>query len=561
MSNHRERVHILLVSETQDNKLFFESILSKEPDTRSEYRLDSVSNLKDALSHHRRHAADVLLLDIAAGGSGIDVLKKCLSEISDAPIVAFTEDGNTTHTTSIINSGAQDYLVKGQVNHFLFTRTILHAIERHKVRREYEKMVMELKSANEKLEKIAMVDSLTGLLNRRGLQEALSREIHRTHNDESELMAILMDLDDFKHVNDTLGHAVGDVLLREIAQKIQVSIRLTDYAARVGGDEFLVLIPQTRFAEGVRVADKIRRAVCGLQAPLSLEYTAKVTASIGLISVSEDTLSVDELLAKAHLVLQVSKKNGKNKVSFERTGEAFEAGQQSQLAKILQALKEGNQYKVVKQPIMNLVDGKMVGYEFLSRFSVEGLELPDDFFRVCLENNILTLVDRTCLKNCITAGQELADSYVQHINLFPSTIIDIPIANLIQIFGENGRNGKYCIEISEQQIIGDPSYLIGAVAQFKKMGIAIAIDDVGFGRSCLESLILLEPHIVKIDKKWVNGIAGTEWRQRSLKRLLKVARSLGSEVVAEGIETKEDMEMLVTLGVKYGQGYYLGRPA
>ncbi|MEI8345799.1 MAG: EAL domain-containing protein, partial [Candidatus Omnitrophota bacterium] len=164
-------------------------------------------------------------------------------------------------------------------------------------------------------------------------------------------------------------------------------------------------------------------------------------------------------------------------------------------------------------------------------------------------------------KNCVTASKDLPPAIKRHLNIFPSTMIDIPVRNLLQVFEESTLNGSYCIEISEQQIIGDPSYLVEAVTQLKKSGVEIAIDDVGFGRSCLESLILLEPDVVKIDKKLVNGISKNEWCEHSLKRFLKVTEALGSEVIAEGIETLEDMETLVSLGVKYGQGYYLGRPA
>ena len=139
--------------------------------------------------------------------------------------------------------------------------------------------------------------------------------------------------------------------------------------------------------------------------------------------------------------------------------------------------------------------------------------------------------------------------------------MDFPAQHFLEALKARENNLKYCIEISEQQIIGEPSYLARTVKAFKDHGVQIAIDDVGFGRSCLESLVLLEPDIVKIDKKWVMGIKEDDTRRRSLQRILKVSSVLGCEVVAEGIETPDELEVLKDLGVLYGQGYLFGHPA
>jgi EAL domain-containing protein (putative c-di-GMP-specific phosphodiesterase class I) len=187
--------------------------------------------------------------------------------------------------------------------------------------------------------------------------------------------------------------------------------------------------------------------------------------------------------------------------------------------------------------------------------------MPDDFFRLCMEENILTLVDHRCYKNCIKASASLPKGIRRHVNLFPSTILDIPPRHLIDSLPNDETRNDYCIEISEKQIIGDPSYLMSTVEEFKRSGVHVAIDDVGYGRSCLESAVLLEPDIIKIDKTFVTGVSDDPTRLRSLRRLLKVASSLGAEVVAEGIERRKDLEALKALGVKSGQGYFWGLPA
>jgi len=558
---NRKKIQILLIEDNPDDVVLIQEILSEQNGDIPKFKLFNACRLEEGLSRLTEEDIDVILLDLMLpDGRGTETLRRLNSKAAEIPIVVLTAFNDASHATEMVSLGAQDYLVKGQVSYPLLSRTLLHAIERHKIQQEHLSLARELRRANVRLEKLVFSDPLSGLMNRRGLQEALSREIQRTRRGQEELLALILDLDNFKHINDTLGYSVGDVLLKEISKTILRSVRVTDYVARIGGDEFLILMPDTRFAEGARLAEKVRRSIEAATVPLSMGPAFKVTASFGLLRVSPDTLSIDELFAQTHHVLKNSKKMGKNRVSYSMESE--ENGYWShEVANILGALRHGRHYQVLKQPIFELSQRVQVGFEFLSRFNAPGLEMPDDFFRVSLENNILTSVDSQCLKNCIAAGAWLPAQITRHVNIFPSTILDIPTRNLIQLFEAGKGSSRFCVEISEQQIIGDPSYLIEPVTSLRRSGVSIAIDDVGFGRSSLESLILLEPDVVKVDKKWVNGISKNEGCERSLRRLKKVTDALGAELVAEGIETQEDLDTLISTGVKYGQGYYLGRPA
>jgi EAL domain-containing protein (putative c-di-GMP-specific phosphodiesterase class I) len=224
-------------------------------------------------------------------------------------------------------------------------------------------------------------------------------------------------------------------------------------------------------------------------------------------------------------------------------------------------LAKGKNLVTVKQPIFRLKDESPIGYEFLSRYSNGVFEMPEVFFRLCSERNILTLVDHHCLRHALRAATALPGYARFHVNLFPSTMIAIPVEHLLASFPQPIPPGSYCIEISEQQIIGDPSYLLEPVRALRKAGILIAVDDVGFGNSCLESLILLEPDILKIDKRCITGLARDRERIESLRRYLTLSNTLKCETIAEGIETREDVNVLRDLGVEYGQGFLWGRPA
>lgn len=545
-----DEVHILLIEDNPGDVFLLQKMLKENPSAR--YILHSAETLKDAWDLLRARRMDAVLLDLCLPDShGYATFERVQDEIPDIPIIIMTQFNEEQTMMDSMRMGAEDFIVKGEYDKTSLTRTIRHAIERHKTRKQLQTVTEELRAVNLKLERLAMLDPLTDTLNRRGLQQILSRELDLLKREESGLLALMVDFDCFERVNRTLGHLTGDIILKEMARRLKQSLRPADYIARAGGDEFIILLPQTRRAEGIFVAEKIRLAIS--KSPVSVNGGEGIylTASIGLDAVSEETPTIDQLLSKMHFILNQSKSLGKNRLAYHGDPSTDD------LSIVTSALQNGESFHAVRQPIVDLRNQEKVAYEYLSRSRVSGFEMPEDFFRISMESNILALVDHHCFKACVKASHGF--NVRSHINLFPSTMIDTPVDCLLEAM--NGRAREYCIEISEQQILGDPSYLAGSVLSLKREGISIAVDDVGFGRSCLESLVLLEPQIVKIDKKWVRGIKYDAARRRSLSRLLKVTRALGSEVVAEGIETEDELDVLRDFNVLYGQGYFFGKPS
>lgn len=522
------------------------------------FEVETAQTLAEGLSRMRAGGIDVALIDLGLGDSqGLGTFLQLRGQSPDLPIVILSGDDQDGLALEAIQQGAQDYLLKGQLDGRVLSRVLRYAIERHEIHKKLHVTTDELRLVNTRLERLALLDPLTELYNRRGLQQSLTRELRAVERGEDPPVVLLVDLDDFKKVNDSLGHAVGDVVLKETARKLQDCLRTTDYLARIGGDEFMILLPKTRTGEALRIAERIRLSICGLPIHSASGQPVRVSASIGMILVSEGTPSIDELLSRSHLVLRRSKRMGKNRVSFH-VGSA--EGSLESHEDFADAARPWF-LRTVKQPIVHLSEKYEIGYEMLSRCSAVGFEQPDDLFRYCMEKNMLTLMDHRCLRNCLDAAASLPKQLRRHVNLFPSTILDVPAEHLLAPFGEADRRASCCIEISEQQIIGDPSYLVDSVRLFKRAGILVAIDDVGFGRSCVESLVLLEPDIIKVDKRFVVGIHHDRARRQALRRMLRVAEALAAEVIAEGIESQGDMDVLMDLGVLYGQGYHLGRPA
>lgn len=431
--------------------------------------------------------------------------------------------------------------------------------ERDLSKTRLREMNHQLYEANQRLARMVLHDPLTDLLNRRGLAQALDIEMRASRRRGTQIIALLVDLDDFKRVNDTYGHAVGDVVLRETALKLASVLREADHVARIGGDEFMVLLPDVRLAEGLRVAEKVRLALSE-SPPIVQGMPLPITASIGLVPLESGPPSIDALLAKSSEALSASKRSGKNRVTVASDDPNAHLPEAGELEVAIRHLRDGSSLKAVVHPILRLADERRVGFEFLSRSNVAVFEAPTDFFRLCLDSNSLTAVDRACFDTCVQASQAAPTSGWRHLNLFPSTMIDVPAERLL---AELPRESAplYCVEISEQQIVGDPSYLVPVVQAFRAAGVRIALDDIGFGRSCMESLILLEPEVVKVDRRCVHEVDRDPARLRALGRLLRVLRSTDAQIVAEGIETRGELETLRSLGIEYGQGFLWGPPA
>ena len=528
------------------------------------FQLVRTDRLASGMEHLAQGEIQAILLNLSLPDSrGLQTFTKLSSHSDGVPVIILSDVDDQNLAIEAVQRGAQDYLVKGEVVGRMLTRTILSSIERNRIKRDLNVISTGLRELNKQLRTTAHTDPVTELLNRQGLQQVIAREMAWARREGTGFVMILIDLDDFKKINTEFGHLIGDTVLSEVSLRIRHRLRSTDYLARLGGDEFVILMPQTRLAEGMKVAEGLRQGISKTPILFS-QGTVSVTASLGVITVSEEDLStIDNMLAKTHLLLYKSKRLGKDRISAGQEGSKGYQDPKQPLSRIIRSVESGQAVRSVKQTIRQLQTGEVIGHEFLSRFDVSGYEMPDDFFRICLETGSLTAVDFGCFKSCAKGAAATPSKYQCFLNLFPSTITSIPIEQFIEVLQEGQKRPMkhFCVEISEQQIVGDPSYLAGAVKKFQEAGVRVAIDDVGFGRSCIESLIFLSPDIVKIDKRFVGGIAKDAGKARLLHRLLNVIGALKIETIAEGIEIQSDLDVLKDLGVTLGQGFLWGKPA
>ena len=413
--------------------------------------------------------------------------------------------------------------------------------------------ITERKLAELNLRELAMVDPLTGLLNRRALTEVLVAESDRARRSASSLSAIVVDCDDFKGINDRHGHSVGDYVLSQLARRLVDVLRPSDRLARVGGDEFVVVLPDTRVVEAALIADRLRQAASHSEMTVG-DSVVRVTVSMAVTLVDVDQPRIDDILRSARQSLRDSKTQGKNRVTLTTAGGPSTAGRSGDLAPVLR----GNVLRVFAQPIVRLATSEEVGHEFLTRGPEGPLTSPEALLRRAGEDGVLSTVDMKCLKACVEAAARFAGW--RHVNLYPSTLIDTPIDDIASLFPERSLMAGFCVELSEQQLLGAPSALREAANGLRRLGLRLSIDDVGFGKTSLEHLVLLEPEVVKIDRRWVAGIGRDRSREQTLRRLIEVAHALRALVIAEGIEDRDDVSALIDLGAEFGQGYLFGHP-
>lgn len=402
-----------------------------------------------------------------------------------------------------------------------------------------------------RLSHLANHDPLTGLFNRRGLAGELAAESRRRERASSALAAVLIDCDDFKLVNERLGRSGADHALRELARCLDGALRPTDSVGRIGGDEFLVLLPQTRVGEARAVADRLRRAVARLNTSFA-GVAQPLTVSLGVAPVLEDSPSLQDLIALTELALARSKNAGKNRATVGAVQRPSGA------AALLQEFRSGALISLREAPIVRLRDGCTVGWRVEPAGPCHGFPSPRDALRGSEDTEVLVSLDLECVRASLHRASARAATAELHVECLPLTLLERGAEMLLREVWRSGRAHDVCLELSEQQLVGDPAALTPALCALRAAGIRIALSEVSFGRSSLEALIVLEPNVVKLDAGFVRGVSADSGRERALGRLARLVAAIGCELHAAGVDTRADFELLNSLGVACGEGALLG---
>ncbi len=544
---------ILLVEDDSDDAEFLRQTLLRHNGRAIDItRSDSIGQAARAL---RADRFDVVLLDLhLPDGSGAECVDRLQHADALVPIVVLSGQGDEDYAVEILNRGVQDYLVKWEGDGRIILRAIRYAIER--------------KRAEVKLNYLARYDSLTGIPNRQYLRDQLERATARADRARQKLALLLLDLDRFKVVNDTLGHEQGDELLRAVVQRLRASIREGDLLARLGGDEFAVLLENV---DGPLELEAIAGGIIGrFQEPFHLAgRQVSVTTSVGITLYPVDNPDPVALLNNADIAMYQAKEQGRNTFKFFTPSMHEEILAYHSLQTDLKTALDEQQFELLYQPQFGLADHRVHAVEALLRWNhpTRGYVRPDEFISVAEDSGYI-----------IPVGLWILEQVCEQLKRWSAMGVPVPRAainvaavhfrqpgfhhGMREIIDRHGVDPDLIeLELTERSLMEDTEMTRAGLYALKDIGVRLAIDDFGTGYSCLSYLRRFPLDVLKIDRSFVSDLDTSEDAQAICGAILSIAHRLSLDAVAEGIETEQQLAFLTKHGCQFGQGYYFSQPA
>jgi diguanylate cyclase (GGDEF)-like protein len=427
--------------------------------------------------------------------------------------------------------------------------------------------VTERKHMEEKLAYRALHDPLTGLPNRDLLLDRLGQALARAGRSGRKVAVLFMDLDNFKYVNDSLGHDAGDGLLVEVAERLRGSLRPADTVARLGGDEFVMLLEGLKSEADAEEA--VARVTEAINRPVYLkDQEVFVTFSIGIAMNTPDEAHHDDLLRRADVAMYRAKNDGKDRHRVFDASMNASARVRLELASDLRRALARDELPIHYQPTVCLEGGRILGFEALVRWEHprKGLILPAEFMPVAEETGLIVPMGRHTLREACRRAKDWQDGgrrpLTVSVNLSVRQLQDADLlADVSLALEESGLAPRDLIlEITESALMGDVPKNVAVLRGLKALGVRIAIDDFGTGYSSLSYLERFPVDVVKVDRSFVGRLGRNAKGGALVCAVIDLARALDLDVVAEGVETAEQAEELARLGCEVAQGYHFASP-
>ena len=538
---------ILLVEDDSDDADFLRLSLSQRNGAANVTR---TAQLADAVTALDNDKFDVVLLDLnLPDGRGADCVAKIQEANSLVPIVVLSGQGDEDYAVEILNKGVQDYLVKWEGDGRAILRAIRYAIER--------------KRAEVRVNFLARHDALTGIPNRQYLRDQLGQATSRALRGHRTMALLLLDLDRFKTVNETLGHEAGDMLLRAVVQRLTGSVREGDLISRLGGDEFAVLLEDI---EGPLEAENVAsNIVAAFQEPFDVGgRQVTVTASVGITVCPADGKEPVALLNNADIAMYQAKDRGRNTFKFFAPSMHEEILSHHRFETDLKDAVARGQFQLLYQPQVRLADHRIDVVESVLHWNhpERGRMGPSEFTTVAEETGHiipigLWVIEEVCrqLKRWETAGVPVPRVA---INIAPVHFHqpDFPDALRTVLQSHSVDPALIELELAERALIQDPDGTRDCLRALKKLGVRLAIDEFGAGYSCLKYLRQFPLDVLKIDRSFVSDLDTNKDGQVMCSAILSIAHRLSLDAVADGIESEGQVSFLTRNDCQYGQGNY-----
>ncbi|WP_343216233.1 EAL domain-containing protein [Clostridium frigoris] len=477
--------------------------------------------------------------------------------------------GDILGTMSIFQDISEIRLVQKELmNSYeeLETKVQDRTFELSKANKELEREICVRIEMEHKIIKLAYYDYLTGLPNKRLFRDRLNQCIINSARNEKALMVLFLDLDSFKRINDTRGHAIGDELLKAVSERITNTLREDDTVCRVGGDEFLVLVKNLEERHIEKLSVKILNIF--KKSFIINNHELFITTSIGGAIYPIDGEDVDTLIKNADIAMYKAKEEGKNKFRLCTSIIKDRIIEEMKLTNSLYHALERNELELYYQPQLSVVSGEIIGLEALIRWHNPklGLVNPGEFIDIAEKTGLILPIGEWVMRSACSQNKKWQDAGILNvpiaINLSVNQFQNTEIVELItNILKETDLNPSYLeLEITENIIMKNSEYIIESLKQLKQLGVKIAIDDFGKEYSSLNYIKQLPIDKIKIDMSFVQGINVNHKDEAIIKVIIVLAKNLGLKVIAEGVEIKEQLEFLEEQMCDEIQGYYYYKP-
>lgn len=431
-----------------------------------------------------------------------------------------------------------------------------------KTARQLDQAHREVEEAHRQVEALARHDALTGLPNRRLLAEEMVRTLSRIRRKGGTYAIFVIDLDRFKPVNDVYGHAAGDTVLCEVANRLKDVLRKSEVLARLGGDEFAVIAEFTSEQDGpMRLAGRLIKAASH---PIAVNGTViEVGATIGVSLAPQDGSDPDSLLRSADIAMYRGKRQGGGCFRFFEESMETELRARVQLEAELRAAIPAGEIMPHYQPVVSLADQRLLGFEILARWHhpEKGLLPPAAFIPVVDEIGMMLELTCSMLHTACRDAKQWPAHLTLALNIAPSQLKDpqLPVRLLSILLEEGFPPERLEVEVTEDALVADMDQARAILKSLQNIGIRIALDDFGTGYSSLHHLRELHFDKIKIDRSFIQSIFENQGNRSIVSAIIQMGKGLGMPTTAEGIEDIEHVQKLIELGCENGQGYYFGK--